>query len=121
MIVIQGKLDGIKNKYAEINSMSDNVLKTLERVLGLSSNLQRTHEDLSSWLEKAEAEIGAFADQEPVGEQLIHTQSRQKVNLSTTKVVRTCLLLYKNVISNIKHCTSSKVLKTHVTTCSHYS
>lgn len=81
MVVIQGKLDGIKTKYAEISSMSDNVLKTLERTLSLSSQLQHTHEDLSSWLEKTEAEISAFAGQEPVGEQLIHAQSRQKVSL----------------------------------------
>ncbi|XP_071336943.1 dystonin isoform X4 [Trachinotus anak] len=85
VVVIQGKLDGIKNKYAEINSMSDNVLKTLERVLSLSCKLQHTHEDLSSWLEKTEAEINAFAGEEPVGEQLIHAQSRQKALLKETK------------------------------------
>uniref|UniRef100_A0A673BG74 Dystonin n=1 Tax=Sphaeramia orbicularis TaxID=375764 RepID=A0A673BG74_9TELE len=82
VVVIQGKLDGIKTKYAEINSMSDSVLKTLEKVLSLSTKLQNTHEDLSTWLEKVETEISAFADQEPVGEQLIHAQSRQKVKLS---------------------------------------
>lgn len=59
--------------------MSDSVLKTLERVLGLSTKLNQTHEDLSSWLEKVEDEISAFADQQPAGEQLIHAQSRQKV------------------------------------------
>ncbi|CAI5653922.1 unnamed protein product [Oreochromis niloticus] len=85
VIVIQGKLDGIKTKYAEINSMSDSVLKTLEQVLSLSSKLQHTHTDLSSWLEKAEAEIKSFAHQEPVGEQLIHSQSRQKAMLKEIK------------------------------------
>ncbi|KAM7408864.1 hypothetical protein PAMA_002539 [Pampus argenteus] len=85
VVVIQGKLDGIKTKYAEINSMSDNVLKTLEQVLSLSTKVQNTHEELRSWLEKAEAEICAFADQEPVGEQLIHAQSRQKDLLKETK------------------------------------
>ncbi|XP_030603447.1 dystonin isoform X3 [Archocentrus centrarchus] len=85
VIVIQGKLDGIKTKYAEINSMSDNVLKTLERVLSLSSKLQHTHKDLSSWLEKVESEIDSFAHQEPVGEQLIQSQSRQKALLKETK------------------------------------
>lgn len=79
VIVIQGKLDGIKTKYAEINSMSDNVLKKLEQVLSLSTKLQHTHEDLSSWLESVESETRAFADQEPVGEQLHHAQSRQRV------------------------------------------
>ncbi|XP_059215800.1 dystonin isoform X2 [Centropristis striata] len=85
VVVIQGKLDGIKTKYAEINSMSDSVLKTLERVLGLSTKLQNTHEDLSSWLDKVEDEVSAFADQEPVGEQLIHAQSRQKALLKESK------------------------------------
>ncbi|XP_063346919.1 dystonin isoform X3 [Pelmatolapia mariae] len=85
VIVIQGKLDGIKTKYAEINSMSDSVLKTLEQVLSLSSKLQHTHTDLSSWLEKAEAEINSFAHQEPVGEQLIQSQSRQKAMLKEIK------------------------------------
>ncbi|KAF7667067.1 hypothetical protein LDENG_00080080 [Lucifuga dentata] len=86
VVVIQGKLDGIKAKYAEINSMSDNVLKTLERVLTLSSKLQQTHEELSSWLEKAEAEVSAFAAQEPVGKQPVtHAQSRQKALLKETK------------------------------------
>ncbi|XP_031697524.1 dystonin isoform X15 [Anarrhichthys ocellatus] len=85
VVVIQGKLDGIKTKYAEINSTSDSVLKTLERVSDLSTKLQHTHEDLSSWLEKVEAEVSAFADQEPAGEQLIHAQSRQKALLKESK------------------------------------
>ncbi|KAM6922361.1 dystonin isoform 1-T1 [Lycodopsis pacificus] len=85
VVVIQGKLDGIKTKYAEINSTSDSVLKTLERVSGLSAKLQHTHEDLSSWLGKVEAEVSAFADQEPAGEQLIHAQSRQKALLKESK------------------------------------
>ncbi|XP_078128910.1 dystonin isoform X3 [Sander vitreus] len=85
VVVIQGKLDGIKTKYAEINSLSDSSLKTLERVWSLSTKLQHTHEDLSSWLEKVEAEVSAFADQEPVGEQLIHAQSRQKALLKESK------------------------------------
>ncbi|KAM8738349.1 dystonin isoform 2-T2 [Acanthopagrus schlegelii] len=85
VIVIQGKLDGIKTKYAEINSMSDTVLKKLEQVLSLSTKLQHTHEDLSSWLEKVESETSTFADQEPVGEQLIQAQSRQKALLKETK------------------------------------
>ncbi|XP_032397345.1 dystonin isoform X23 [Etheostoma spectabile] len=85
VVVIQGKLDGIKTKYAEINSLSDSGLKTLERVWSLSTKLQHTHEDLSSWLEKVEAEVSAFADQEPVGEQLIQAQSRQKALLEESK------------------------------------
>lgn len=80
VVVIQGKLDGIKTKYAEIKSISNTVLKSLERVLTLSTKLQQTHEELSCWLEPVEAEVNAFAAQEPVGKQLSHAQSRQKVS-----------------------------------------
>jgi hypothetical protein len=79
VVVIQGKLDGIKTRYAEINSMSGNVSKTLDQALTLASKLQHIHEDLSSWLVNVEAELTAFAAQEPVGEQLIQAQDRQKV------------------------------------------
>uniref|UniRef100_A0A3Q2DDV9 Dystonin n=1 Tax=Cyprinodon variegatus TaxID=28743 RepID=A0A3Q2DDV9_CYPVA len=85
VVIIQGKLDGIKSKYAEINSMSENVLKTLEGVLSLSNKLQHHHKDLNTWLEKAEAELKIFADQEPVGDQLIHSQNKQKDLLKETK------------------------------------
>ncbi|XP_055786174.1 dystonin-like isoform X13 [Salvelinus fontinalis] len=81
VVVIQGKLDGIKTRYAEINSMSGNVSKTLDEALTLASKLQHTHEDLSSWLKNVEAELTAFAAQEPVGEQLIQAQDRQKALL----------------------------------------
>uniref|UniRef100_A0A674EWB0 Dystonin n=1 Tax=Salmo trutta TaxID=8032 RepID=A0A674EWB0_SALTR len=81
VVVIQGKLDGIKTRYAEINSMSDNVSKTLDEALTLASKLQHTHEDLSSWLKNVEAELTAFAAQVPVGEQLIQAQDRQKALL----------------------------------------
>lgn len=76
VVVIQGKLEGIKTKYSKITSMSENVLKKLEQVLNLSTKLQQTHEDLSSWLEVAESETRAF---EPVGEQLVRSQSRRRV------------------------------------------
>uniref|UniRef100_A0A1A8URY6 Dystonin n=1 Tax=Nothobranchius furzeri TaxID=105023 RepID=A0A1A8URY6_NOTFU len=85
VVIIQGKLDGIKSKYAEINSMSDGVLKTLDQVLNLSNKLQDTHEDLSCWLEKTEAEIKVFVNQEPAGEQLTQSQNRQKVLLKEAK------------------------------------
>ncbi|PWA25603.1 hypothetical protein CCH79_00001560 [Gambusia affinis] len=65
--------------------MSDDVLKTLERVLSLSNRLAHTHEVLNTWLETAEAEMKEFADQEPMGEHLIHSQNRQKALLKETK------------------------------------
>ncbi|XP_077437935.1 dystonin isoform X6 [Vanacampus margaritifer] len=85
VVVIQGKLDGIKTKYAEIASMSENVLNTLERVLSLSTKLHQAHEDLSSWLVKAEAQASSFVHQEPIGEQLTQAQNIQKALLKETK------------------------------------
>uniref|UniRef100_A0A674CVA4 Dystonin n=1 Tax=Salmo trutta TaxID=8032 RepID=A0A674CVA4_SALTR len=85
VVVIQGKLDGIKMRYAEINSMSDNVSKTLDQALTLASKLQHTHEDLSSWLKNVEAELTAFTAQAPVGEQLVQAQDRQKALLKEAR------------------------------------
>ncbi|XP_019725964.1 dystonin isoform X4 [Hippocampus comes] len=85
VVVIQGKLDGIKTKYAEIASMSENVLNTLECVLSLSTKLHHTHEDLSSWLVKAEAHISSYVYQEPNGEQLTQAQNIQQTLLTETK------------------------------------
>ncbi|XP_053730813.1 dystonin isoform X3 [Synchiropus splendidus] len=85
VIAIQGKLDGIKTKYADITAMSCNVLKTLEKVSGLSTMLHQTHEDLSVWLEKAEAHIKDFAGQEHTGEHLLDAESTQKALLKETK------------------------------------
>ncbi|XP_028324054.1 dystonin isoform X5 [Gouania willdenowi] len=91
VVIVQGKLDGIKSKYAAINSMSDNVLTKLERVLSLSSKLQHTHEDLHSWLVKAEAAISNFAEQQSVGEQLIQSQRTHEALLKETKDQKTVL------------------------------
>ncbi|KAM9809948.1 dystonin isoform 8-T8 [Syngnathus typhle] len=85
VVVIQGKLDGIKTKYAEITSMSENVVNTLERVLSLSTKLHQTHDDLSTWLVKAEAQVSSYVDQEPIGEQLTQAQNIQKTLLKETK------------------------------------
>ncbi|MBN3308874.1 DYST protein, partial [Amia calva] len=78
VVVVQGKLEGIKAKYAEINSMSNSVSKTLDQALALATKLQTTHEELCSWLDNIEAEVVAFEAQVPVGEQLTHVQDRQK-------------------------------------------
>ncbi|XP_062375938.1 dystonin [Sardina pilchardus] len=78
VVVIQGKLDGIKMRYAEINTMSSNVTKTLEQALSLASKLEHTHEDLTSWLDKVEAELEVIGTQEPVGEQLTQVQESRK-------------------------------------------
>lgn len=83
VVVIQGKLDGIKTRYSEINTMSNSVSKTLDKALSLATKLQNTHEELNAWLEKVESELATFKAQEPVGEQLTHLQDRQKVSDST--------------------------------------
>ncbi|XP_064173955.1 dystonin isoform X26 [Anguilla rostrata] len=78
VVVIQGKLDGIKSRYAEITSMSAKVSATLEKALSLASRLQSTHEDLNQWLDGVEAQLEAYQAQAPVGEQLAQMQERQK-------------------------------------------
>ncbi|XP_037394274.1 dystonin isoform X4 [Pygocentrus nattereri] len=78
VVVIQGKLDGIKTRYAEISTMSNSVLTTLNKALSLATKMQHTHEELSCWLEKVESELATFRAQESVGEQLTHVQERQK-------------------------------------------
>uniref|UniRef100_A0A671KPJ2 Dystonin n=1 Tax=Sinocyclocheilus anshuiensis TaxID=1608454 RepID=A0A671KPJ2_9TELE len=85
VVVIQGKLDGIKTRYSEINTMSNNVSKTLDKALSLATKLQNTHEELNSWLEKVESELATFTAQEPVGEQLTHLQERQKTLMKEVK------------------------------------
>uniref|UniRef100_A0AAR2JP14 Dystonin n=1 Tax=Pygocentrus nattereri TaxID=42514 RepID=A0AAR2JP14_PYGNA len=57
VVVIQGKLDGIKTRYAEISTMSNSVLTTLNKALSLATKMQHTHEELSCWLEKVESEL----------------------------------------------------------------
>ncbi|XP_059374124.1 dystonin-like isoform X2 [Carassius carassius] len=85
VVVIQGKLDGIKTRYSEINTMSNNVSKTLDKALSLATKLQNTHEELNSWLEKVESELATFTAQEPVGEQLTHLQERQRTLMKEVK------------------------------------
>uniref|UniRef100_A0A8C4Z269 Dystonin n=1 Tax=Gadus morhua TaxID=8049 RepID=A0A8C4Z269_GADMO len=85
VVAIQGKLDGIKTKYAEIDTMSRGVCDNLQRVLGLSTELQGTHQELDSWLGGVEAEVSSFAGLKPVGEELTQAQDRQKALLKEAK------------------------------------
>uniref|UniRef100_A0A8C2BB84 Dystonin n=1 Tax=Cyprinus carpio TaxID=7962 RepID=A0A8C2BB84_CYPCA len=85
VFVIQGKLDGIKTRYSEINTMSNNVSKTLDKAQSLATKLQNTHEELNSWLEEVESELAMFKAQEPVGEQLTCLQERQKTLMKEVK------------------------------------
>lgn len=79
VIVIQGKLEGIKSRYAEIDMMSSSVSRSLEQALSLAAKLQHTHQKLSVWLDGLEAELKGFGVQDLRGEQLTQTQERQKV------------------------------------------
>ncbi|KAG7334350.1 hypothetical protein KOW79_002757 [Hemibagrus wyckioides] len=81
VVIIQGKLDGIKTRYADISTMSNDVMKTLDKALSLANKVQHTHEELRIWLEKVESELATFGAQEPVGEQLTQVQERQKALL----------------------------------------
>ncbi|CAL8257405.1 unnamed protein product [Lota lota] len=85
VVAIQGKLDGIKTKYAEIDTMSRGVCDNLERVLSLSTELQSTHAELDSWLENVETEVSSFAGLKPIGEELTQAQDRQKALLKEAK------------------------------------
>ncbi|XP_030626347.1 dystonin [Chanos chanos] len=89
VVVIQGKLDEIKTRYLDINTMSNNVTKTLDKALLLATKLQNTHEDLNSWLDQMEAEMSAFGAQELSGEQLAQVQERQKQLLKEVQEHRT--------------------------------
>ncbi|XP_066534474.1 dystonin [Hoplias malabaricus] len=89
VVVIQGKLDGIKTRYAEISTMSNNVVTMLNKALTLATKLQLTHEELSAWLERVESELAVFGAQEPVGEQLTQVQERQKALLKEVQQHRT--------------------------------
>lgn len=112
MVVIQGKLDGIKTRYAEINTMSNNVTKTLEQALSLASKLEHTHEDLASWLDKVEADLEVFGTQEPVGEQLTQVQESRKVSLpfpsavylTTTQLSHGLKLTHRVSVTSIAGC-----------------
>ncbi|KAJ3610723.1 hypothetical protein NHX12_022814 [Muraenolepis orangiensis] len=85
VVAIQGKLDGIKSKYAELDAMSRSVCDNLERVLSLSTRLQRAHQELSTWLENVESEVSSFAALEPLGAELTQAQDRQKALLKEAK------------------------------------
>ncbi|KAJ8377716.1 hypothetical protein AAFF_G00254500 [Aldrovandia affinis] len=89
VVVIQGKLDGIRSRYAEISLMSSEVSGTLERALSLATRLQQTHEELNQWLDGVEAQLRAYQAQLPAGEQLIQAQERQKELLKEVQARRT--------------------------------
>ncbi|XP_041107393.1 dystonin-like [Polyodon spathula] len=85
VVIIQEKLDGIKARYAEINSMSTSVSKSLNQALTLATKLQQNHKQLCSWLDNIEAEVAAYEVQVTAREQLTQVQERQKELLKDAK------------------------------------
>nr|XP_016852506.1 PREDICTED: dystonin isoform X3 [Anolis carolinensis] len=78
VIIIQDKLEGIKARYKDITKLSSDVSKTLEQALKLSGQLQCTHEELCTWLDKVEVELLSYDSQVPKGKELNKAQERQK-------------------------------------------
>ncbi|XP_062981108.1 dystonin isoform X7 [Elgaria multicarinata webbii] len=78
VVIIQDKLEGIKARYKDITKLSSDVSKTLEQALQLSGQLQSTHEELCTWLDKVEVELLSYDAQVPNGKELNQAQERQK-------------------------------------------
>ncbi|XP_044277499.1 dystonin isoform X20 [Varanus komodoensis] len=85
VVIIQDKLEGIKARYKDITKLSSDVSKTLEQALQLSGQLHSTHEELCTWLDKAEVELLSYDSQVPKGKELNQAQERQKELKSEAK------------------------------------
>ncbi|KAH0622054.1 hypothetical protein JD844_023976 [Phrynosoma platyrhinos] len=99
VIIIQDKLEGIKARYKDITKLSSDVSKTLEQALKLSGQLQCTHEELCTWLDKVEVELLSYDSQVPKGKELNKAQERQKELKKEAKDNKT-LLDTLNEVSN---------------------
>ncbi|XP_060608766.2 dystonin isoform X27 [Anolis sagrei] len=91
VIIIQDKLEGIKARYKDITKLSSDVSKTLEQALKLSGQLQCTHEELCTWLDKVEVELSSYDSQVPKGKELNKAQERQKELKKESKDNKTLL------------------------------
>uniref|UniRef100_A0A4X2K182 Microtubule actin crosslinking factor 1 n=1 Tax=Vombatus ursinus TaxID=29139 RepID=A0A4X2K182_VOMUR len=78
VLLIQEKLDGIKTRYADLTVSSSKALRTLEQARQLATKFQATHDELTGWLSKVEAELTTSGGQSPKGEQIPQFQQRQK-------------------------------------------
>ncbi|XP_042313307.1 dystonin [Sceloporus undulatus] len=99
VIIIQDKLEGIKARYKDITKLSSDVSKTLEQALKLSGQLQCTHEELCTWLDRVEVELLSYDSQVPKGKELNKAQERQKELKKEAKDNKT-LLDNLNEVSN---------------------
>ncbi|TRY84286.1 hypothetical protein DNTS_025412 [Danionella cerebrum] len=57
VLLIQEKLDGIKSRYAEMTAGSSKALRTLEQALQLATRFASSHDDITQWLDRVEAEL----------------------------------------------------------------
>ncbi|XP_058431205.1 dystonin isoform X21 [Marmota monax] len=78
VLIIQDKLEALKEKYKDITTMSTDVAKTVEQALQLSGQLHCTHEELCTWLDKVEVELLSYETQDLKGEAASQAQVRQK-------------------------------------------
>ncbi len=78
VLLIQEKLDGIKNRYAEMTAGSNKALRTLEQALQLATRFASSHNDINQWLDSVEVELNNIEpDTTPA------YQDRQRVRMST--------------------------------------
>ncbi|XP_028721204.1 dystonin isoform X21 [Peromyscus leucopus] len=78
VLIIQDKLEAIKARYKDITKLSADVAKTLEHALQLARQLQSTHQELCSWLDRVEVELLSYETQALKGEASSQVQERQK-------------------------------------------
>ncbi|XP_015263784.1 PREDICTED: dystonin isoform X2 [Gekko japonicus] len=101
VVIIQDKLEGIKARYKDITKLSSDVSKTLEQALQLSGQLQSTHEELCTWLDKVEAELLSYETQIPQGKELNQAQDRQRELKKEVKQNRSLLDTLNEVSSGL--------------------
>uniref|UniRef100_A0A8D2AZH1 Dystonin n=1 Tax=Sciurus vulgaris TaxID=55149 RepID=A0A8D2AZH1_SCIVU len=78
VLIIQDKLEALKEKYKDITTLSTDVAKTVEQALQLSGQLHSKHEELCTWLDKVEVELLSYETQDLKGEAASQAQVRQK-------------------------------------------
>ncbi|KAM4771389.1 dystonin [Rhinophrynus dorsalis] len=91
VVVIQEKLDGIKSRYSDITKLSSKVSKVLDQALHLATQFHSTHEELSKWLDKVEAELKNYESQNHKAEELSTVQERKKELKQEAKVSKALL------------------------------
>ncbi|TRY65250.1 hypothetical protein DNTS_014059 [Danionella cerebrum] len=76
VVLVQGKLDEIKQRYSEIRVLSAGVSHTLERALSLALKLKNSQQEMNDWMEALERELESFDAPQTLAEQLSHSRQR---------------------------------------------